>query len=185
MHSHLVLAAGKSGIDLILPGSAELVWGLICFALVATVLMKVAFPRIKEMVTAREDAIRKTHEEAENDRAEAQRQLDDYKRQLAEARSEANRIIEDARGSAEQVRKDLVAKAEQDAQGIVARAGEQIEAERNRTVQELQSTVAELSIQLAEMVVGRSLDGAAQKDLVDAYIKEVAGMSSGNGSSTN
>jgi F-type H+-transporting ATPase subunit b len=172
----------REGIDLILPEAAELIWGAICFVIVAVVLTKVAFPKLREVVEAREKRIQGDLESAENAKNEAAGQLDEYKKQLAEARGEANRIIEDARQSAEQVRKDLIAKAEKDAEGVVARAQEQIQAERQRTMQELQSQIADLSIELAEKVVGRSLDGGSQRELVDAYIKEVAGMSSNGGS---
>ncbi|MDQ3877421.1 MAG: F0F1 ATP synthase subunit B, partial [Actinomycetota bacterium] len=173
-------AEGKSGIDLILPGKAELIWGTVCFVIVAVVLTRIAFPKIREVVEQRESTIQNALETAERSNEEAQRRLDEYKQQLAEARSEANRIIEEARLSADQVRKDLVAKAEKDAEGIVARAQEQIEAERNRTVQELRGTIRDLTIDLAEKVVGRSLDANSQRDLVDAYIAEVGTM--GNGS---
>jgi F-type H+-transporting ATPase subunit b len=93
-------------------------------------------------------------------------------------------MIEDARRQGEEVRKDVVARAEQEAEAIVERARGQIEVERNRTVQELQGQIAALSIDLAEKVVGRSLDGEAQRELVDAYIKEVAGMGNGSGAGT-
>ena len=172
----------REGIDLILPETAELIWGAICFVIVAFVLTRVAFPKLREVIEAREKKIQADLESAENSKNEAQRQLDDYKKQLAEARGEANRIIEDARAAAEQVRKDIMAKAEKDADVVVARAQEQIQAERQRTIQELQSQIADLSIELAEKVVGRSLDGGSQRELVDAYIKEVAGMSSNGGS---
>ena len=171
----------REGIDLILPETAELIWGAICFVIVAFVLTRVAFPKLREVIEAREKKIQADLESAENSKNEAQRQLDDYKKQLAEARGEANRIIEDARAAAEQVRKDIMAKAEKDADVVVARAQEQIQAERQRTIQELQSQIADLSIELAEKVVGRSLDGGSQRELVDAYIKEVAGMSSNGG----
>jgi F-type H+-transporting ATPase subunit b len=184
----LILAQGHaeepSGLDLILPETAELIWGAICFAIVAFLLSRFAFPRLRATVEAREKKIQDTLEEAERSRNEAQRVLDDYKGQLADARSEANRTIEDARRQGEEVRKDIIARAEQEAEGIVERARAQIEAERNRTVQELQGQIAELSIDLAEKVVGRSLDGQAQRELVDAYIKEVAGMGNGSGSAT-
>ena len=185
MDYSLLLAAGKSGLDLILPATAELVWGAICFAIVAFLLAKFAFPRIKQTIDARERAIQGSHEEAEQARDEAKRLLDEYKGQLAEARSEANRIIEEGRQSAEQVRKELVARAESDADGIVARAREQIQQERQRTIQELQSQIGSMSIELAEKVVGRSLDGSTQRDLVDAYINQVASMESSNGGSSN
>ena len=171
-----------SGLDLILPDMAELVWGIVCFAIVAIVLMKKVFPKIREAIEAREKTIQDSLESAESSKAEAQSQLDEYKQQLAEARSEANRIIEEARQSAEQVRKDLTAKAERDAEAIVARAQEQITAERDRTVQELQSSISDITIELAEKVVGRSLDGDTQRQMVDAYIQEVSGMG-GQGSS--
>lgn len=186
MNTTLLLAQEEesSGLDLILPATAELIWGAICFVLVAFILARFVFPRLRETVQAREKTIQDALEETESSKNEARKILDDYKRQLGEARSEANRVIEDARRQAEEVRKDIVARAEKDAEGVVARAQEQIEAERNRTVQDLQSQIADLSIELAEKVVGRSLDGGSQRDLVDAYIREVAGMEGtrGNGS---
>ena len=181
--SALLLAAEEepSGIDLVLPEAAELLWGFICFVVVLGVLWKVAFPRLRQAIEARENKIQTDLEEAENAKNEAQKQLDEYKQQLADARSEANRIIEEARQQAEQVRRDLTQKAEREAESIVSRAQEQIEAERNRTVQELQTQIADLSIQLAEKVVGRSLDDSTQRELVDAYIREVSGMGNGSG----
>jgi F-type H+-transporting ATPase subunit b len=168
---------GGGGLALILPATAELIWGVICFVVVAFVLMRFAFPAIRKTIEARESNIQSALEEADKSKSEAQRMLEDYKQQLAEARSEANRVIEEARHQAEDVRREIIAKAEKDAEGVVARAGERIEAERNRTVQELQGQIAQMSIDLAEKVVGRSLDGESQRDFVDAYIKEVAGMS--------
>ncbi|MFN2489186.1 MAG: F0F1 ATP synthase subunit B [Actinomycetota bacterium] len=179
----LAAEAEPSGLDLILPATEELIWGAICFAVVAYLLSRFAFPRLREAVQARETTIQNALEETEKAKSDAQGLLDDYKKQLADARAEANRVIEDSRQQAEDVRRDLIARAEKDAEGVVARAREQIEAERNRTVQELQGQIADMSIDLAEKVVGRSLDGKTQRELVDAYIKEVSGMS-GNGSTS-
>ena len=165
------------GAALILPAIPELIWGAVSFVIVYLVLSRIAFPRLRSSVEARERAIRQRQEEAERAKQEADKQLEEYKRRLADARSEANRIIEDARASAEQVRKDIISKAEKDAGDIVQRAQEQMEAERARTLQNLRSTVAEMSIELAEKVVGRSIDGSTQRELVEAYIRDVSGMS--------
>jgi len=183
--TNLILAAEeeRTGLDLVLPEMAELVGGAIAFAVVALVLTRFAFPAIQKAMKERENAIQGDLEQAESAKNEAATMLEDYKKQLGEARAEANRIIEEARGSAEQVRKDLIAKAEKDADSVLARAQEQIEAERNRTIQELHGQIADISLELAEKVVGRSVDGRAQRDLVDAYIREVSGMQ--NGGSAN
>ncbi|HJR46178.1 MAG TPA: F0F1 ATP synthase subunit B [Actinomycetota bacterium] len=176
-------AEEPTGMDLILPAVDELVWGAVAFALVLFVLNKFAFPKLREAVEAREKQIQSDLESAEQAKNEAEQEKKQYQQQIADARGEANRIVEEARQQAEQVRKDIIAKAEKDAEQITSRAQESIEAERSRTVQELQSTIADMSIQLAEKVVGRSIDAAAQREMVDAYIKDVAGMGSGNGKS--
>ncbi len=173
-------AEEPSGTALILPDMAELLWGAVAFLVVLFVLNKFAFPKLREAVEAREKQIQSDLEAAERAKTEAQQSKANYEKQIADARAEANRIIEDARRQAEDVRKDLIARAEREAEQITARASEQLEAERSRTVSELQSTIGDLAIELAEKVVGRSLDGGTHRELVDAYIKEVGSMS-GNG----
>lgn len=172
--------AEPSGTDLILPAIDELIWGAVAFVIVLFILNKFAFPKLRETVEAREKQIQGDLESAERAKSEAQQAKANYDKQIADARGEANRIIEEARRQAEDVRKDLIAKAERDAEQITQRASEQLESERNRTVTELQSTLGDLAIELAQKVVGRSLDAGTHRELVDAYIKEVGTMS-GNG----
>ena len=172
-----------SGTDLILPAFEELLWGAIAFAIVLFVLNKFAFPKLREAVEAREKQIQGDLEAAERAKTDAENEKRQYQQQIADSRGEANRIVEEARQQAEQVRKDVIAKAQAEAEAITTRAQESIAAERASTMQELQATVASMSIQLAEKVVGRSIDANAQKEMVDAYIRDVAGM--GNGSSNN
>lgn len=169
-----------SGLDLILPETAELIWATLAFALVAFFLMRIAWPKIRAAVEAREAEIAGNLQSAETTKTEAQQTLDEYKAQLADARSDSNRIIEEARQSAEQVRKDMIAKAEAEAATIVERAGEQIENERKRTLEELRGEVGRLAVDLAERVVGNSIDRQAQSKLVDDYISQVGGMSGGS-----
>ena len=173
-------AEEPSGLDLILPAVEELIWGALAFLLVFFILRKFAFPKLQEGVQAREQQIQADLEAAERARTEAENEKRQYQQQIAESRSEANRIVEEARQQAEQVRKDIIAKAEREAEQITTRAQESIAAERTSTIQELQSTIATMSIQLAEKVVGRSIDASAQKEMVDAYIRDVAGMSGGS-----
>lgn len=172
-------AGGADTLDLILPALPELIWGTICFAIVLFVLTKKVFPALRKSVEAREQRIASDLAAAEDAKTEAQQAKANYEKQIADARGEANRIIEEARRSAEDVRKDLIAKAEKDAEQITQRASEQLEAERNRTVTELQSTIGDMAIELAEKVVGRALDQGTHRELVDAYISEVGTMSNG------
>jgi F-type H+-transporting ATPase subunit b len=60
----------------------------------------------------RTQKIRENLDDAERTKAEAQRILEEYQRQLADAKNESARIIDEARQTAEQMRRDLMVRAE-------------------------------------------------------------------------
>jgi len=159
----------------LLPEPVEMIVGGITFVVVFLILARFAFPALNKMLAARTEKIRGDLEKAEEARTSAERELAEYRAQLAGAREEADRIIEEARRTADQLRRDLQARAEEEAQGIVARAQEEIRAERDRVFQELRTQVGQIAVELAGRVVGASLDADTHQRLVDEYIDQVAG----------
>lgn len=163
------------------PEPAELIVGLIAFFVLFFFTWKWVVPRFNQVLEERRQKIQGEMEQAENTRKEADRQLEEHRAKLAGAREESNGIIEEARATAEQLRRDMQSKAEQEAQAIVARAQDEIRAERDRAFQELSTQVGSIAVELAERVVGQSLDEKAHQRLIDEFIAEVA--SGGNGKS--
>jgi len=159
----------------ILPEGKEIFWGGLAFVIVFSLLAWKAWPAIKKALQDREDKIRGDLEHAELVRNQAETELADYQRQLADARNEAGRIIEEARQSAEQVRKDLIARAEVDAGEIRSKAQDDIRAATERAMADVQARVSDLSIELAERIVQQNLDRATQIQLIENYINEVGG----------
>ena len=159
--------------SLILPATNEIVWGGISFLLVLVALSKFALPSLRKTMEARSTRIREGLDEAERTKAEAQTILDQYQRQLADARNEANRIIEEARQTADQLRADLMTRAEQEVGELRTRARDDIEAGKERALAELQASVANLSIDLAEKIVEKNLDRDTNRQLVDSYIRQL------------
>ncbi len=162
------------------PKASELIVGLIAFIILFAFMWKWVLPRLGQVLDERRALIQGNLETAEATRNEADKQLADYKVQLAGARDESNRIIEEARKTADQLRKDLQARAEKESQAIVARAQEEIRAERDRAFQELRAQVGDIAVELAGRVVRQSLDKSAHERLIDEYIDEV-GHTGGNG----
>jgi len=154
----------------ILPATNEIIWGGLAFLVLLGVLWKFALPGVRNMMKQREDRIRGDLERAEGAKTEAESVLADYQRQLADARSEAGRIIEEARQSADQVKRDLTTRAEADAAQIRERASQDVALATERATADLQSRMAELSIELAGKVVERSLDRDTQHALIESYI---------------
>ena len=177
----LILAAEEaeetSNIGLVLPESYELVAGIIAFGIVFFFVWKWAFPAIDKMLEDRQRAIKGQMEDAEATKAEAQSLLDDYRRQLAEAKGEAAGIINEARESAEAMKTDIVAKAQAEAERIGTKARADAATERDRALASAKVEVANLSIDLAELVVGENLDRTAQLGLVERYLADLERMS--------
>jgi F-type H+-transporting ATPase subunit b len=165
--------------NLILPATNEIIWGGLAFVVLLLVMWKYALPPVRNMMKQREDRIRDDLERAEQARTEGEGELANYRRQVADARNEAARIIEEARQSADEVKRQIQAQAEADAAAIRARAQEDIQLATDRAQADLQGRVAELSIELAEKIVERNLDRDTQLALVESYIGQVA---NGNGS---
>jgi len=186
MLAMLVLAAEEtgSGHNPILPATNEVVVGAISFLIVFFVLWKLAFPGIKAAMEARADKIRGDLDAAESQKNQAQQVLEDYQRQLADARSEAGRIIEESRRAADDLRRDLMAKAESEAAELRQRAQADIDATVARAKADLQREVASFAVTIAERVVERNLDRDAQLALIERYINEVGAMG-GNGAGSN
>lgn len=157
----------------ILPEGKEIVWAVIAFAIVFGLLAWKAWPAIKKALKDREDRIRGDLERAEQARIEAETSLDEYRKQLAEARTEAAGIIEQAREAAEQVRQERIAAIDGEIAEHRARATEDIRLATERAMSELQGRVAELSIELAEKVVEHNLDRDTQIRLIENYINQV------------
>jgi len=150
------------------------IWTLVCFVVLLVLLAKFAFRPIAEALDRRGNTIKKSIEEAEKQRTEAKKLMDDYQKQLAEARAEANKIIEEARGLGENVRKEVVEKATAEASSLVQRAQEEIQHQKEKGVQELKDTVASLSVTIASKVMEKELNEATHRQLVENLINDLS-----------
>ncbi len=154
-----------------------MVWPtMLAFAILFVVLWKFAFPAIIAMLDKRAATIRESLERAEETKVEAERLLEEYKQQMAEARGEAGKVIEQGRKVAETMKDEIVAKARAEADEVVAKAREAVQAERRAAVSELQASVAELSTAVAGKLIGETLDAAAHAKLIERFVAEVGSL---------
>jgi len=165
----------SEGIDLLFPDPSELIAGIIAFTIIFVFVWKWVLPTLQDIIEKRQQAIKAEQAAAEAAKIEAESLLADYRTQLAGARDEASRIVEDARQAGEAVKGDVVARAQSEADAIKQRAVAEAATERDRLAVQLRREVAALSLDVAEKVVGSSLDEEAQRALVERYIDELGG----------
>jgi F-type H+-transporting ATPase subunit b len=167
----------------LIPPLGEIVIGLIAFAIVLVVFFKLIAPRFEQVFRARREAIEGGIERAEAMQAEAKAALEQYRAQLAEARTEAAQIRDQARAEGQQILEELRAQAQEESARIVARGEEQLAANRQSVVNELRGQIGALAVDLAGRVVGESLeDDARRRGTVDRFLDQLDGMSAGGAS---
>ena len=135
-----------------------------------------AYPQILKGMKNREETIKQQLEEAQKTKKEAENLLEDYKRQLAEARSEAQKIINEGKSLGENMRKEIVQKAQEESNQIVKRAQEEIELQKQKAILELQEKIADLSIMAATKIINKSLNTEDNRRLVEEYVSKVGDL---------
>ena len=160
---------GGSGLIEVVPGL--MIWTLVCFAIAFFVLRKYAFGPIQRTIDERRDRIRQAVDEADNARNEARELLEQNRAILAQARSEAADILAEARKVGDAQIDRAKQEAESERQRRLEDTRKQIEAETTRALGQIRSEVADLTLEATARVVGKVLDTADQKRLVDEAVE--------------
>jgi F-type H+-transporting ATPase subunit b len=150
-----------------------MIWTAISFIILLVLLWKVAYKPITNALNKREDSIRDSLEEANKTRETAESLLEDYKKQLAEAREEAQKILAEGKTMGENIKKEVIQKAHEESNQIVKRAQEEIEFQKEKALMELKERLADLSIMAASKVIEKALDKKDHEQLLDEYISTV------------
>ena len=167
-------AAEEETINPLIPAAYDILWSAVCFAIILVVFLWKVLPGINKTLDARAEIIEGGIAKAETAQAEAAVALDEYKKQLADARAEAARIREQARADGNAIIAELKEQATVEANRVTANAKAAIEAERQGALISLRAEVGSLAIDLASGVIGESLsDDKKAAAVVDRFLAEL------------
>ena len=150
-----------------------IIWTLVVFVILLGLLWKFAFPSIVKSVEERERRIEKQLQDAERANAEAQRLLEEHKKQIAAARNEAQDIMAKAKTVSQKEREALLAKAREEYDALLNRARKDIDAEKEKAIQALRREAVDLSIAAASRVIEANLDTDANRKLVSDFLESL------------
>jgi F-type H+-transporting ATPase subunit b len=155
------------------------VWTVVIFAALLIVLWRFAWGPILSAVEAREKGIQGALEEAKTRQEEAQELLEEHKRQLADARRQAQEILAGGREAADRLRKELEGKAREESEAILNRARNEIEREKEAAVDVIRRESVDLALAAASKLLHQKLDGEQDRKLVMDYVDGLSAKSSG------
>ncbi len=175
----LLLAEGGGFNPLDLSGIGGTFWTLVIFAVALVPIWKLVMGPITRALEARDEAAAAGLAAAQKASADAQSARAAVEAQLREAQVEAAKIVDAARGRAEVVERELKDAAGREAQALLTRAKAEIQTEQAKALSAIRTQVVEVSIHAASQVLGRRVDTADDRRMVEEM---VAGASKGRAS---
>ena len=148
-------------------------WQTLLFVGLLFLLKKYAWGPILSAVNEREEGIKNALSAAEKAKKEMENLQADNQKLLKEARAEREAMLKEARELKNKMIDDAKGEAKQEAAKLITMAQAAIETEKKAAISDLKSQVANLSISIAEKVLGEELSSnVKQEKLVESMLDD-------------
>lgn len=160
--------------ELITPDFGLLFWMTIAFGIVFFVLAKFAFPVINGMLKKREEEINNALELAERTHKEMEQLQANNEQLLQQAREERVKMLNEAKQLSDKFIEEAKVKANEEKDRIIENAKEVIEHEKLAATTEIKNQIADISIKVAEKILGKALESdKEQLDYINRLLEEI------------
>lgn len=146
---------------------------LLNFIALFLVLKKFLWGPVMNMIAQRQQEIDSLYADADEAKAQAEQLRVDYESKLADAKQTGDRIVKDATARGQQRQEEILRQANAEADALRRKAESDIAREKKKAIDDARSEIAGLAVDIAEKVVGHSLETAQQGALVDQFIAEL------------
>ncbi len=161
--------------SLITPDFGLIVWMTLIFGIVFFILAKFGFPVITSSVEKRAERIEKSLNDAREAEMLIKNLSEEQDRLIEKARKERSDMLKAASETRAQLIEEARSDAKAEADRLIAHARTEIAAEKEAAMHEVRDEVARLSVQIAEKIVRKELEGdSAQKLYIDTLLKEIS-----------
>ncbi|KLN62296.1 ATP synthase subunit B [Kiloniella spongiae] len=148
-------------------------WVGVAFAIFILLVITKGGKGIVAGLDARGEAIRKTLEEAQNLREEAQKTLAEYKRKQRDALKEAEEIIEHAKQEAKRVQEEAAIDLEESLKRREQQAMDKITQAETAALNEVRDQAVDVAIKATRNILAGSMTKAKAKSLMDNSISSL------------
>jgi F-type H+-transporting ATPase subunit b len=151
------------------------IWTIITFLVLLGLLAKFAWTPLLAALETRQNAIRKSLDDAQQAKLELERLNAEAAQIVNRGRIEADAIITQSRSDGDRLREEIRAKARAEADHIVMNAERQIQLETSRALEQIRKEAVDLSVMIASKIIQRNLTKEDNERLIDEALKQVEG----------
>jgi F-type H+-transporting ATPase subunit b len=151
------------------------IWTIVTFLVLLGLLAKFAWTPLLVALETRQNAIRKSLDDAQQAKQELERLNAEAAQIVNRGRVEAEAIIAQSRTDGDRLREEIRAKARTEADHIVKNAERQIQLETSRALEQIRKEAVDLSVMIASKIIQRNLTKEDNERLIDEALKQVEG----------
>jgi F-type H+-transporting ATPase subunit b len=157
--------------ELLTPGIGLIFWQVVIFLLLVVLLGVFAWRPILDSLRIREESIAEALRSADEAREEMSKLTADNEKLLAKAREERDILLKEAAKIAGQLKDEAKDDAKKITSKLIEDAKASIISEKEAALKEVRNQVAELSVEIAEKLIRKSLgDEKSQRTLVEEFL---------------
>ena len=149
------------------------IWTIATFLVLLALLTKFAWTPLLQALETRQNAIRKSLDDAQQAKVELDRLNVESGHIIQRARVDADAIISQSRVDGDRLREEIRAKARTDADHIVKNAERQIQLETSRALEQIRREAVDLSVMIASKIIQRNISKDDNERLIDEALRQV------------
>jgi len=151
----------------------DLIWRTMNFVVLAGGLIFLLRKPLAQALESRRQGIRDELDDLENQKADAEKQLAEYKAKLARLDKEIDKIVAEYVKDGEAVKAKIIEEAKVAAEKLQELAKKNIEHEFQKARQALKAEMAEQAVSMAEALIKKHIKDEDQERIVDEYLTKV------------
>lgn len=151
--------------------------GLVVFAIVFAVLATKVWPTITKALDDRANKIKSEIEAAEMAQQQAKQALEQYERNLTEARAKAQKMLDDAVAQQQAIATEQKAKLEADLSKIREKNMKDLESAKRAALNEIYTEAANAATLMASKILKREVSPRDQQRMMEESLAELSGVS--------
>jgi F-type H+-transporting ATPase subunit b len=149
------------------------IWTILTFVGLLFALKKLAWGPLLTALETRQNAIRKSLDDAARAKQELERLNAESAQIIAKARVDADAIITQSRADGDRLREEIRQKARAEADNIVKNAERQIQLETTRALEQIRHEAVDLSVGIASKILQRNLSKEDNARLIDEALRQL------------
>ena len=158
---------------LVQPDPGLFIWTILTFLVLLGLLAKFAWRPLLKALEARQEAIKKSLEDADRAKEELARMQQESAKIIEQARVESDSILSRTRSDADRLREELKVRAKEEADTMIRNAEQQIQLQTRQALQQIRHEVGDIAVTIASKLLERNLTNEDNDRLIRETLRQL------------